>query len=794
MYNRYFLKYLTFITIIFHFNVLHCKAQQNKYSDEQLYEFCGTHSSGSLQSGVFVLKNDYLAVVFKQISSGNMLLNNIYDLTTKRKYLGYFPEDFWEVTFTDPLCNESIELSSYSTVNYSINFPNDNEVEIIWGNISLKEENNVVDVKVIVRIDEDKPFSYWKINVNNKSKKYGIKDISFPKLHIPSINGDKENDFLVIPADVGMVSKNPWKRDRNDWHFHLTYPDRYIMQFRAFYEENSGGIYLADYDSKGFEKTYKAIPNQDEDNIEFSVIRKANNIGKISEDFEMDYESVIGIFKGDWYDACRIYRKWAIKQPWAVPLAKRNDIPEWYKRDPATFVMRTPGVNDMEIVVDKTAEFVENLGINFPSKEIPAHLLWYTWQHYDPDNTILYKTGWKRKKGVLPSCDIHAGNYLPARKGFDKAVKKIQDMGFKISVFMNTRLYDQGVAKPDPKLVRPWVVKKPDGTFEVYSNRYQLWDMCRATNGWQQYYTKQAAKAIKEYGVKGIYLDSFGGISHPCFDKEHGHSLGGGTYQRDAMMSFGLYVRNKVKSVDSDAILTDENCAECLFPCIDGDLIHNILWPDIAPLKATVYHDYMLMYGRNLGVGKSTSMKIAFLLVSGFKLGRIDIGMPDALKELFLPENNRYLIYLRKALRIKAKSADWLSLGEMLRQPTIENVPLVQAESRKKQIVEMPAILSGAFKSYKDGSVAVVFTNYTDQPITSTCNFDLGEYLPNYNRFTKFSIIDYLSYKNSKITTEDGLYSSEGGSGEFVNSVKQSLTLNFPPKSIKIFVYIGIKQ
>ena len=41
---------------------------------------------------------------------------------------------------------------------------------------------------------------------------------------------------------------------------------------------------------------------------------------------------MLGPFQGDWYDAGRIYRAWAVTAPWCAkgPLHERDDYPEWF--------------------------------------------------------------------------------------------------------------------------------------------------------------------------------------------------------------------------------------------------------------------------------------------------------------------------------------------------------------------------------------------------------------------------------------------------------------------------------
>ena len=64
--------------------------------------------------------------------------------------------------------------------------------------------------------------------------------------------------------------------------------------------------------------------------------RRSSGAGLGCPELVKDYTSpgdiVIGPFHGDWYDAARLYRKWAVTAPWCAkgPIYKRKDYPQWF--------------------------------------------------------------------------------------------------------------------------------------------------------------------------------------------------------------------------------------------------------------------------------------------------------------------------------------------------------------------------------------------------------------------------------------------------------------------------------
>lgn len=110
------------------------------------------------------------------------------------------------------------------------------------------------------------------------------------------------------------------------------------MQFWALYNnESSNGLYFGTQDPTP-NMTHILVDNTPSQ-ILWSVSHFPPNMSFANEDFAISYDVIAGPFRGDWYDACQIYRKWALQQTWCRkgPLSTREDIPKWYKETPFFF-------------------------------------------------------------------------------------------------------------------------------------------------------------------------------------------------------------------------------------------------------------------------------------------------------------------------------------------------------------------------------------------------------------------------------------------------------------------------
>jgi len=96
--------------------------------------------------------------------------------------------------------------------------------------------------------------------------------------------------------------------------------------------------------------------------------------------------------------------------------------------------------------------------------------------------------------------------------------------------------------------------------------------MCSACPGWQEYLAGVCRRLVGEYGVDGIYLDSYGFQSgRKCLSDSHGHEPGAvGLFDRGASQMVKR-IRSAIQSEKSDAVLLVEGPTKPgLFPYIDG--------------------------------------------------------------------------------------------------------------------------------------------------------------------------------------------------------------------------------
>ena len=610
-----------------------------------------------------------------------------------------------------------------------------------WAGLDIADEADALDVEVSVTLKEGDPFSRWRINVTNRSKTYGLWHVSFPIVKLRPIRGEPQKNFLTVPWGRGILVPNPFSNLppsgklagglSGNWGEYPAYPR--VMQFQALYHESGVGLYLALDDGEGYRKFFGFTPDPAPEALKYTATHCPANMGFPAEDYRMTYDACIGPFQGDWYDACRIYRKWALKQRWCSkgPLSSREDIPRWYKEAP---VMLVTASRRGERLVDISRERILEL-LRFFDTELP--IIWYGWKKYFPEMTDYQREGspWQvPQKRSRPPENIHDGNYpaLPAQSNFSAACKAISEAGGHVLAYVCASIYDPGLNENAPfaAQAKPNVVVNEDGKIQLAEGGRVAWTMCSHTEWWQKRMSETAAALIRNEHVRGIYFDTFYGgrvTWSPCFNTAHGHSHGGGNDAYLAARKMVLGMRAAMKEADPKAVIAGgEGSAETAIELLDAILyVQGNIEPGTVPLFAAVYGDYFCRYGRAVRPELGNPLQVvsntdcAAMFTEGAQMGRLPLHERDYLEEY--PEKMEFMRKLASYWKPEV-GLRYLAYGQLLRpvnfkQPDpMPTVDYAQSWLNKGKPFEVPVLHSGVFKA-TDGSLGMFIVNVTEKPI-----------------------------------------------------------------------------
>lgn len=557
-----------------------------------------------------------------------------------------------------------------------------------WLGCDLGEQADAVDVTVTVRVARDSELSHWRIAWDNRAEEFGIWDIDFPR-----VTGIGSGGQACVPSRWGTVYDLPMPVA-----YRGPYPSGSAFAQMLCWWRDGAGLYAAAHDPEAGVKQPRAL-NGASGTVEFGFTTQPAAMGVPAAEGALGYEVAIGAFDGDWFDAAKIYREWALGQFWTRlgPISEREDVAQWWKE--CSLSIRPQG--DPDWVTEMGTKLQAEFGMD-------AVLHWYVWHQIPFDNDY--------------------PDYFPVKPGFGEAVKALQEIGVHVMPYVNGHLWDTDTQSWIDENGFAGAALTPDGG--LYIEGWQQQEhavMCPHSAKWEEKMLEIATRLSGEYGTDGIYLDQIGAASpRLCFSEEHGHPVGGGGFWTRGYDTLLAEMREQCHALNPDFIITTESHAEPYIAGLDGHLMCNLVGANQVPLYTAIYGGYTQTFGR-LG---EVANPAAFRMEHGqaFSFGSI-MGRINSLL-LLEPQNAELLAYLKSLAEIRRDYREFMAFGEMLRPPVIEgDVPDVTAQwqEKTKDFVTLPAVQASAWRA-PDGRVGFFYTNVSDEDVSFEHAVDLFAY------------------------------------------------------------------
>lgn len=563
----------------------------------------------------------------------------------------------------------------------------DGDWAFCWDGIPLPDDTQTFDVIARVRL-VGKTASSWEIEVVNRSKTWGLFETHYP--YFREVVGEGEADVLVPAQGLGACVYP--KHASADYlpGEDFNYPG-WTPMVMAFMKDGAG-LFIAPYDGESRVKRLRFQKNHD---LTFPTpVENAGIPGKAAEGPK--YKVIVAVYRGDWYEAARIYRKWALRQKWCAkgPLATRKDAPRRMSESHAWLLTGggPGGISNYVSIVRRRC----------------------------PDAKFAVEcTQW----GHLPF-DVNYPEMLPGQRGFDDAMTYATSIGVPVMPYMNGRLWDTGLAS--------WSYAKKDATMDESGKPYveeygppTKWRrsfavMCPAAEGWQNCFGPYVTQLCNVTQCGSIYLDQIA-CSRPklCFNPDHGHALGGGTWWADGQRKLLTPVHATLSA--RNVPITSEGAGEYLLDVIDGYLLACAPLAVDVPFYTAVYGGYASYFGSFLLKGVEFVpywTVVARATVWGVEPGwfhkwPIDKG------------NEKYLEALASAARFRETAKDFLAYGHLVGDvrfaeplPTFETSWLNPMNGKTTVKGTFPVVLGTVWQTHDDRRTGVVLANLTEMERT----------------------------------------------------------------------------
>jgi len=637
-------------------------------------------------------------------TEGGIALRSLHDIARPQEYLAAKPLPLFSLKYRRVGTSEEVVLTA--DAGWEDVWQRDGAViRIAWRRPANKALDGL-SVSAGVELSGRESSAAWTLRVSNVNKEWTVRSVTFPQLAVAEAGPEAK---LLFPRGPGEVKEGAWQKP---FGFGGPYPQGWTtMQFFAAYDEKRGtGLYVGVHDPVASRKELAANSRPEDRAVVLKFEHLAPDMSVGGNAFELSGHVVWRLFSGDWYDAAVIYRDWVRKESrWVPRLGKdgREDTPAWMRR--LCLWAQTGGTP--EHVTRTVKEFAASMGV-------PVGFHWYSWHEIPFDNDYPH--------------------YFPAKKGFAEAVRDLQASGVYVMPYINARLWDtRDKGTEDFEFTRAALAGatkdeqgKPYtetyGSKEADGSPVRLAAMCAASPIWQERVRGIVLSLLNDYGTQAVYMDQVAAAQPPlCFDRSHGHPLGGGHWWIDG---YGRMLDAIRGAMPKDRMLTTECNAEPYLNLFDGYLTWHWQHDGQVPAFPTVYGGAIQMFGRAYkGLDRPTgdlacAMRVGQQLVYGEQLGWLD---PNIVKSK--PRAD----FLRQAARLRLALVRYFHAGEMARPVRlVGEMPRVRADWnwRNDWWVSTDAVLTGTWRLPQERKLVLIFANVSEKPVSLIVPFDGAAY------------------------------------------------------------------
>lgn len=423
----------------------------------------------------------------------------------------------------------------------------------------------------LVPMPEESGWAYALSYEGNESG-LGIATIDFPVLTVPRT----DKTAILIPDGCGQIRRPRWARIKTGEQITFSYP--WAFRFVASMDEAEDSWYV---DQRGDARLYPAWtmvcngsrPRTVE--LAFRCALQLTEGNRVSG--RMPFGGIVRRFKGDWFAASAIYRRWALEQAWAKAAFSRE---QGRMRDIAIWFWNRGLAEEVAPPVERFAELTG----------LPVALDWYWWHKIPYD--VGYPFFWPPRDG---------------EKTFSATVRRLVAKGIFVQPYTNGISWDQ----LDPTWEaegRPEAIMEMDGTWRgAQFNKYmpsKLSVMCGTAPRFHGL-MRGLTRRLRDCGLPGVYLDQIGGgcAMRACWNPAHPHPPGGGTTVADGYRS----LVTAVKADNPGLLVSTEETTEAYMDVVDsainlshnGELFGMPPQPEAesVPVFQAIYHGALPLYG-----------------------------------------------------------------------------------------------------------------------------------------------------------------------------------------------------
>ena len=553
----------------------------------------------------------------------------------------------------------------------------------IWEGLSLPGATGMVDVVATVK-DGGAGQTEWLLKVANRDARWALRTTHYP--YFRNVARHRRCDLLYPGIHLGAKLMRNYKRAAR----HRTSEGGYTM-VTAFMADGEG-LYFAAHDGEGRTKILRWSAHGD---AWFeTLVENAGVPGRAADG--PGYPVVSAPFRGDWWQAAKIYRAWALRQRWAAkgPIVYRRDHPRALSEVDTWFRLSS------SMRPDTAAALVSRT-----RPDLKTGFRYYSWNV------------------EVSGQDNGYPNFTP-RPNTKDVVADAKARGIVVMPYVNGKIWDS--ALPSYRDVVPWMITDEKGGIVAvtYSGR-PFGVVCPSVPGWREKLLEMEHVVVDTVGANGIYYDQIGiAPGKPCWNPAHGHPLGGGRWwtagYHDALAA--VRARTEPKGVS----ISTEGIDEVYMDVVDAFLVvgRQAHQEDI-PFFPAVYSGYTVYFNTEVNETDSPPALFAYLAQMTFQGVSTGTWRNKGLFDGRLAAQSRIIHRLG---RLRSRMRDYLAYGcledELRPLDRLEEVTYTYSPTRphKKHAAEVkityPAAIGYAWRTIDAKRRALFVANVTDRPVS----------------------------------------------------------------------------
>ena len=277
----------------------------------------------------------------------------------------------------------------------------DGGFEITW---SLCTSGHRALAGVVVRLVVEDDHLDLSIRVDARVPKFSLYDVIFPVLRIRPI-GDAASNVLAVPWLGGIIIRDPIPTTlalTPQFQILIDYLAFLVMQFSAYYAPDGPMLYVQATDGGGRRKRFEWVGEagqagssvDPQGTMRFQArhypVDNAFEGNDVHAPFayDMPYRMRLAVMEGNWHDAGKRYRAWALEQQWARRgrIETSEDFPESLRTLDLGLLRARLGPDQLLDDFSIYLEDLVRLGEFFGTRRILV--LWFNWQRH------LFDTNW----------------------------------------------------------------------------------------------------------------------------------------------------------------------------------------------------------------------------------------------------------------------------------------------------------------------------------------------------------------------------------------------------------------